>query len=178
MQEHVTEAMVLETMPRGEYDREAVLYTKKLGIIEVFTISSRKPTSKFSPHLDILNLVTVRLIEKNRITVTDALTIDRFDLIRHNPALRLRALELLYLVRSLAPRFIEESEVWNELISQFSKGVFNLHPFLHFFGYERTHAHCAVCDALDPNLFSVYDHAFFCSRCSSQFPRNELIYLV
>lgn len=178
MQEYVTDAIVLDVIPRGEFDREVSLYTRALGRIDAFAMSSRKPSSKFSPHLDILNLVTVRLVEKNRVTITDAATLDRFEELRGSRTLRPRALDLLHLIRSLAPRFSEESEVWNEIISQFSKPEVALPPFMSFFGYDTMHARCGVCETPAADFFSVRDQAFFCTRCGSKFPRNELIYVV
>lgn len=178
MQEYITDAVVLDVSPRGEYDREIALYTRILGRVDAFARGSRRPTSKFSPHLDIINLVSVRLVEKNRVTVVDVLTRDRFQNIRRDPSLYSRALSLLRLVYSLAPRFTEESEVWERLVAALSAGTVDPRPLLALFGYDVRHAACAACGAKDSDFFSPRDHVFFCSRCGSQFPRNELICVV
>lgn len=178
MHEYVTDAIVLDVSPRGERDKEVALYTHALGRVDAFAVGARRPTSKFSPHLDLLNLVRVRLVEKNRITVTDAQTLDRFPVTRGDIVRRAAALEVAHAVQWLAPHFSEEANIWKELLRQFSKNTFHMDPLLKTFGYERTNARCTICDAGHPGLFSVRDHAFFCVRCGSQFPRNELLYLM
>ena len=78
MVEYLTQAIVLDSRPQKENDRTVDIYTKNFGRLRVRVIGGRRILSKLAPHLDIFNLVTVRLVEKNQITVTDVLTDERF----------------------------------------------------------------------------------------------------
>ena len=82
MNEFVTEAIVLGSYTRGEYDKYTVLFTYTFGKIEARVVSGSKPQSKLFPHLDTLNHVTVRLARKTRFVVTDVLTRNRFTNLR------------------------------------------------------------------------------------------------
>ena len=65
MQEHFTEALVLDKEILGELDYRVFLYTQQLGKIAAKVRSGRRITSKLAPHLEPLNFIQARLIEKN-----------------------------------------------------------------------------------------------------------------
>src|SRR3989338_1105940 len=78
MSEYLTEGLVLCKEPSGEIDARILLYTKDLGKIWVKMKSGRKMTSKLNSHLEPLNKVIVRIVEKNGFRVVDALRFGRY----------------------------------------------------------------------------------------------------
>lgn len=177
MRETVTDAIVLKTAPRREYDRAVTLYTERLGKVEAVAVGALRPASKFAPHLDLLNLATVRLVEKNRFTVTDALAKERFPGLRADRANHAPALAFASALRELAPPHEADPGVWDLAVRSFATAAFGVRPLLALFGYAPTHAACAVCGAPRPALFSLRDRAFLCAKCGSQFPPAEVVYI-
>lgn len=176
MHEFVTDAIVVRTAPRGGYDRAVSLYTRRLGRVEAIAVGALRPASKFAPHLDLLNLVRVRLVEKNRFTVTDALTKERFAALRVDRARHAPALAFASLLHALAPLREPDPRVWSASLRALGGGNASLGPLLTLFGYEGTHARCALCGAAHPGYFSARDHSFYCAACGSQFPKGEVLY--
>ena len=86
--EYFTEAVVLDKEPSGEFDSIAHLYTQELGRVSASVTSARKILSKLNSHLEPLNLVQVRLVEKNRFHVADVLKTGALDR-QHLDALKL-----------------------------------------------------------------------------------------
>jgi len=177
MREYVTDAVVLGMRPVRENDRTVALFTKDLGKIEVKVVAARKLVSKFSPHLDPLNLVHVRLVKKNNFTLTDVLTKNRFSRLRGRAAVLGRSLELISLLNNLLPLSVPEPRVWHSLIHAFEgKGV-KVKLFLQLLGYDPLHASCANCHAQRVEAFSRFEQSFFCGKCARTFPSSELILL-
>ncbi len=178
MQEYVTDAIVLNTFPRGEADRIADLYTEHLGRIEVRMIGGRKPLSKLAPHLDIMGFATVRLVEKNQFTLVDAMSAPSSREMRdleYFPAL----LSIAALVRALAPRGVPDVRLWNALRRMYlERHQGAVAEFLKILGYDARHASCEECGDTPAGLFFLPNHEFFCARCGSKLPQNEVIYSV
>ena len=89
MREYLTDAIVLGQeqalstgRQAGDFDVRLDFYTKDFGRLKAKAKSLRKPTSKLAGHLEPMTLSKIRLIEKNGFLVADALTINRFDLLR------------------------------------------------------------------------------------------------
>ena len=79
MREYLTEAVVLNQDYLNDLDVRVDLYTRDFGRLKAKARSLKKTTSKLAGHLEPLTLSRVRLVEKNGLSVTDALTITRFD---------------------------------------------------------------------------------------------------
>lgn len=79
VREYLTEAVVLNQDYLNDLDVRVDLYTKDFGRLKAKARSLKKTTSKLAGHLEPLTLSRVRLVEKNGLSVTDALTITRFD---------------------------------------------------------------------------------------------------
>ncbi|MDI6820555.1 MAG: recombination protein O N-terminal domain-containing protein [Patescibacteria group bacterium] len=175
MKDYITEAIVLGIKPYRETDREVQLYTKDFGRITAKVIAGRKPLSKFSPHLDVLNLVTVRLVKKEGFTITDALTENRFSLLRQNRGSLRRALELAFIVKIFAPFHVSDLNLWHSLIRVFKKAFIDFGFFLKIFGYDPKAAKCENCGDKEISYFSLIDHSYLCANCRTKIPLSELL---
>src|SRR3989344_1490726 len=105
MLEFVSEAFVLGCEDLGEYDSRVHLYTKDFGKITARAKSLKKITSKLAGHLQPLNLVMARIMEKNGVQVLDALTLEKGKL---SPYLA----DALFLIKELAAEGQQDFEIW------------------------------------------------------------------
>ena len=177
MREYVTDAIVLKRDSSGEYDERVCLYTKQYGGLDVRVIGSRKPLSKFSPHLDVLNLVTIRMVRKNSYTLTDAYTTDRFVPLRHKSAGLGKALELVALLALLVPREQPDTRLWHTLLRAFRESVISNGTFLTILGYNPRHAKCDACGNERVAYFFTPQHSFACEVCGSGVRESDRIAL-
>lgn len=117
MIEYETEAVVLEKKTIGEVDAQIILYTQKLGKLEIIAKGLKKITAKLTSHLESFNLVVVTLIMVNRWHLTSALTLNNFPYLRKN----FPALETAYKTLKIFQEAIvspEEDEIlWQELVN-------------------------------------------------------------
>jgi recombinational DNA repair protein (RecF pathway) len=177
MNEYVTEGIVLNIRNQRETDRTADIFTRKLGRVDAKVTGGRKPLSKLAPHLDVLSLVKLRLVEKNQVMVVDALSEESFGGGRIVPALRSRALSLVHLLRFLLPKAEPDERLWHYLVKGFRAGAWRTGDILRILGYAPEEASCALCGHRPVASFYLKSQEFFCERCSSKAPQNELIWL-
>lgn len=166
MQELVTDAFVLGSYPskRAESFRIDVL-TQKMGRLSAKVVSGLKLNSKLSPHLDVLNLVRLRLVNKNDFLVTDALTIHRFEEVRKDMKSLSAALDLIFLIRSLNPEFYVDEDLWQKMFSSLKYNNIDISSILGSLGYGTSSAECHNCKE-PPSVFLPKDQIFFCTSCS------------
>ena len=165
MREYFTEGIVLGVRPYGEADRWVDLYTKDFGRIGVKMTGGRKLLSKLSPHLDVMNLVEARLVQKNQFTFADVITKNRFNLLRKNISQHSSALRLVFLLRSLVPESVQDLQFWHYLVRSFSWARINHGIFLKLLGYDPLLARCENCLTGGVSYFSPGDQSFLCKRC-------------
>jgi DNA repair protein RecO len=177
MREHVTDAIVLGRRPHREWDTVADLFTESLGRVEARVVGGTRSLSKFSPHLDPLNRVQVRLVAKNALTLADITTRDRHGSVRNDRSALRRAIEVTYLVRKLVPRGSPDPRLWAffERLSQCTTP--SVPEFLSLLGYDPRHAQCETCGRNVVSHFVVCDQAFSCIGCHVKFPMNEVVYI-
>jgi recombinational DNA repair protein (RecF pathway) len=177
MNEYVTEGIVLNVRNQRETDRTADIFTRQLGRVDVKVTGGRKPLSKLTPHLDVLSLVKLRLVEKNQIIVVDALSEENFGGGKFVPAVRAHALTLLNLLRFLLPQAEPDERLWHYLVKGFRAGAWRTKDVLRILGYAPEEASCALCGRRPVASFHLKSQEFFCDRCSAKAPQNELIWL-
>lgn len=175
MQEVVTEAIVLGIRSFSSLDRQVDLLTKDLGRVKAHVKSGSKPKSKLSPHLDKLNLVDVRLFEKNRFTVTDVLTKNRFSNIRKDAKLFSKALDILFLIQNTFPEEMTDLKLWHYLVEALKREKIKTKTFLKILGFNPQLAPCFKCKNKNDNEFFVPDQIFVCKNCSGKIPNDLLI---
>ncbi|MBI5733035.1 DNA repair protein RecO [Candidatus Jorgensenbacteria bacterium] len=177
MQEYLTDAIVLRTESRREFDEQVELYTKELGRVSARVIGGRRNLSKLAGHLDPLNLVTIRLVKKGGFTVTDVLTVSRFPRLRENVGVLGYALELSFLIRSTMPKLAPDFHVWYEFLRALKSRWINIKLFLKLLGYDPMHASCESCGKREIVYFTTSDHSFLCNGCRAQFPERGVVYI-
>lgn len=173
MKECVTEALVLNAEAAGEHDRTVHLFSKDLGLVEARVVAGRKILSRLQPHLPILGYSLVRLVNKNRFTVTDAILLRSWE--RTDPDFLGRALELAYGLIRLLPRGAADPLLWEMTLEQLRSGAIDYPAVLKIAGYDNNFASCERCRAkLHLNFFSLEDHCFLCRDCSTAILRPAL----
>ncbi|MEX2436723.1 MAG: recombination protein O N-terminal domain-containing protein [Candidatus Paceibacterota bacterium] len=165
MNEIITDAVVLLNQPQNDIDRSIVLLTKELGVIRAKAISGSKMTSKLSPHLNPLNLVKVRLINKNSFIVADALTENNFKNIREDESKLKNALESLFLIQFLTPQETPDDNLWNEVVDGLKLESINKSNILTVLGYSPELSTCFECNSKETEHFLYEDQIFACNNC-------------
>lgn len=176
MKEYITQAIVVRCVPKGS-DRVADLFTLGMGRLDARMVAGRAITSKFSPHCDPLNLLTVRLVKKKRYTLADAITVDRFPALRGNVRAFQAALEALLVLRILVPREEPDPRLFHELRRAFAEGKCTVRTVLALLGYDPRVAHCARCRRSSINFFVPSEGIFFCRACFAV-PGDEVVLIV
>ena len=170
MKEYFTEAIVLDEENVGELDKLVFLYTEELGQVRAKAKSVRRITSKFAGHLQPLNFVKVRLVEKNGLQIVDVITSDRAPKTGTN-------LGLLKFVKDMTFEFQKDRKIWL-LLKKFLKNPsqnFSYKPFLETLGFSPQFARCAICQNTNVVCFSKTEQIFFCKRCGLKIPKDEVI---
>ena len=180
MAEYATEAIVLyrsDPPLSGRAQNILVhLYTESLGYIEARVVSGKKIMSKLSPHLDVGNLIFVRLVYQNTFTVTDALTEERFFLGKAKAFERFS--RVAYLLTSLSPISFPDGDIWNALRQGLRVGEFEYRMFLSLLGYGSEHAECSLCENSHVHSFFLLNQSFACRLCVSRFPQEDTFALL
>ncbi|MEK9194268.1 MAG: DNA repair protein RecO [Patescibacteria group bacterium] len=177
MKEYLTQAIVLGVRPIKESDKLADLYTRDLGRIEARIIGGQKILSKLAQHLDLLNLVTVRLIEKNNFTVADIMSEEIFLGVKKDIESYRKARGVFSLIRSLLPKGVEDERLWQGLLRALRENNFNSGLFLKLLGYDPVSASCFQCSSKKVNHFFLRDQSFLCSLCHKNLSNDEKISL-
>lgn len=172
MLEIVTDALVLDTEPNGEYNSRVFLYTRELGGVVARATSLRKITSKMASHLEPLTFVRVRLIQKgdsNTYQLADALAFDRCVLWRESPDTLREGINIISIFKEPGLRGDVDAELWNIL-----RDIFANPPQLPFhqygtrivsaLGFDHRMAVCDVCGG-KPKVFSISGLIFYCQSC-------------
>lgn len=170
MKEYFTEAVILDETNTGELDKLIYLYTEDLGQVRAKAKSVRRITSKFAGHLQPLNFVKVRLVEKNGLQIVDAITSDRAPKTEIN-------LALLKFIKDMTFEFQKDRKVWL-LLKKILKNPpqdFSYKPFLEALGFSPQFARCAICQSANVVYFSKTEQIFFCRRCGLKIPKDEVI---
>ncbi len=175
MKEYLTPAIVLRTGPRGEFDRFVDLYTRNFGRIGARVVGGRRILSKLTPHLSVMSVANVRLVQKGGFTVTDALAQSGYSAFKKNIGQFSKFQDLIFLIREMAPKGLADLRLWHEFLRSFQTTRINFRIFLKLLGYDPVIASCELCGRGKVDYFYVGDQSFLCVKCSGQIPKNKLI---
>ncbi len=153
---------MLAVQPVRELDLRLSLFTKKFGKIKARARSARKITSKLAGHLQVGDLVQVRIVEKQGLQVVDALKKIRLPLSPHD----------LGLLDGLLPEFQPEAELWRLLGGE----ELPWRRVLKVLGWDPDHAHCRICQDAAV-IFDPRSQDFFCARCASKLVPDAVSYI-
>lgn len=178
MIEYFTEAIVLGKKEIGDFDGLIFLYTKDLGMVAAKAQGIRKITSKLAGHLEPLNFVRARLIEKNGFRIADALATKQRKQTRASIENFSKLLNLLQFIKETAFELQPDPYFWREirkvLISDFDEKI-TYRNLLKILGFDTKFASCHNCGSKAVDCFYKTDQIFFCKKCSGKIPQNEVI---
>lgn len=163
-----------------EIDAQIVLYTRDFGKVLAKAKSARKMTSKLNGHLQPLNFINARLIEKSaggqRFQVVDALTVDYgqidTDLTRTNAKNIQKFLNIAEFINEMTFELHQDLRLWQAIKKIFSHTGENLSEkiiyrgLLKILGFDPEHASCVVCGNSRVDYFSKTEHVFLCAKCA------------
>lgn len=113
-----SEAIVIRRRNSGEADKILTLLTKDSGKVHVKAKGIRRITSKRSPHLELLNHVSVTLYKTDHMSiVTEATVVEDYEGLKKNLTRVYAAYHLCELVDGLCPENQEQGEIF-ELLQQ------------------------------------------------------------
>ncbi|HZJ18669.1 MAG TPA: DNA repair protein RecO [Patescibacteria group bacterium] len=122
MKTYKTEGIVIRRRNLGEADKIVTIFTRKFGKLQVKAPGVRKITSRRSPHIELLNHVSLSLyIGRNLPIITEAESIDTFSDIKVDLKKVAAAYHLCELIDNLCPENQENYEVFMLLKDTFSK---------------------------------------------------------
>lgn len=174
MVEFVTEAIVVDKDPWRERDARVFLYTHTLGLVAAKATSARAPRAKLNAHLEPLNIIMVRLAQRQEnesalFQISDALVVDHCGSWRDTSDHLACGLEIAQFLRQQQIGDADE-EVW-----ELAKNTLQSPPrrtageykkeLLGAMGFSPTHATCAVCSAGSIAAFDFGSAIFYCSGC-------------
>ena len=113
---------MLSKKEMGDNDVLFFLYTKELGRVAALAKGAKRLTSKLAGHLEPLSLSNVRLVEKKRLHIADALLLDNFKNIRNNYRTFKEALLLLKFIEDNTFEFQADELLW-QVLSQALKNL-------------------------------------------------------
>lgn len=163
MREVFTEAIVLDSEPSGDFDFRVHLFTKELGRIAAKATSARKILSKLNAHLQPLNLIDVRLVQKNNFQIIDAL---------RKSKLSPDFLRTARLIKELTVENDPDFSLWSVLSFLIQTKQTNLSLVLNALGYGMEFADCSVCGG-QPQYFSLKQLGFYCKKCCFNIESSE-----
>ncbi|OGM91768.1 DNA repair protein RecO [Candidatus Wolfebacteria bacterium RIFCSPLOWO2_01_FULL_38_11] len=182
MTEYITEALVLDKEESGEMDGLITLYTEELGKVVCRAKSIKKSVSKLNGHIEPLNFVLSRLIEKGSFQMVDALTIESNIDLKDNPEILAKFLRILGFLKTMTFEFHPDLRLWAAIKKIFKERAANDYnekliygAFLKIFGFDPEFASCALCHRKEAAAFVKSEHLFLCNNCTSKVPQNEII---
>ena len=173
------EAVIIKKTKLGEADIILTLYTSRMGKIQGFAKSLRKPKSKMAGHLELLTHSQVSLARgRNLDTVTGSQTIDGFLPLKSDLELTSYALYVTEVVGQFTADHIENQPLYQLLVDTLHQlclendrelvlRYFELH-LLNLVGYRPQLGQCVSChSALKPqtNYFSSRAGGVLCPEC-------------
>lgn len=177
MSEYITRAIVLGFEGKKEHDKVFDLYTESFGRIRVQSPGGRKILSKLSPHLDTADFATVKIIEKNNLTLADSFREEKITEKNGNAVFFARMLRVLSLVKRLSPEGLPDGGLWHFLGDARRRGEIDFRALLGHLGYGVENASCEECGSRRVAAFSEASQEFFCDACCLKLPGNNVLYL-
>jgi len=175
-----TQGFIFKNKDISEADRVFSIFTYDFGRLEVFGKAIRKITSKLRGGIEIFSFSEIEFIQgKNRKTLTDTISIKKFNNIIQEPA----RLEICHKIGDILDNFIKGQQK-EELISALLNETLNklndqnylsrltyyyfFWNFLSIMGYCPEIYKCAICGSkLNPDILYFSDNAggIVCKNC-------------
>ena len=183
--EYQTEVIVIKKTKLGEADSILTFFTPRLGKIQGFARSLRKPKSKMAGHLELLTHSTVSFSRGrgNIDTITGAQTINTFLPLRNDLWLTSCGLYVAELVHQFTAEYQENLPIFQLTLETLARlcqaenkelvlRYFELH-LLEYAGYRPQLRECVICHKTleqNTNYFSPAAGGLLCPACNSSHP--------
>ena len=152
VKEYFTEAVVLDKESLGELDARVSLYTQIAGKIFAKVKSARKINSKLSPHLEPLNLVKARIVQKNGLQIADVVKFGK---------LGAENIRILKLISGTVLEGAPDYHLWSLVKS----GTILPEQILKVLGFDPEFSLCVKCQGEKPEFFIFNDAVYICRKC-------------
>ncbi len=183
--EYSTEAIIIRKTKLGEADSILTLFTPRLGKIQGFARSVRKPKSRLAGHLELLTYSNVSFVRGHNVdTITGAQTINSFLPIKDDLWLMSCGLYIAELVNQFTAEHQEHNDIFQLMLETLEKlpkaenkellmRYFELH-LLQNAGYRPQLRECVACHKqLEPttNYFNPLGGGMLCPECAAARPQ-------
>jgi len=188
-----TQGIILGKIDRGESDRLFTIYTKDYGIVNLLARGERKIKSKLRSGLELFYLSEIEFVQgKAQKTLTDAILINKFKVLRKD----IEKLKVAYQISSLVDKLLKgqesDKEIWKLLNEVFEK-LNSIHlkdlkinlvyhyflwNFLSILGYQLDLYNCFVCQKkiIPGKIFIIpKEGGLVCENCKRKVKKSELI---
>ncbi len=157
---------MLDNEDLGDFDARIYLYTRDFGKISSKARSIRKITSKLAGHLQPLNIVQARLVNKDgilaNVRLVDALKVGQLPRTA-------RTISILNLIKELSAEGQSDPELWDAIHSGGKDGLTGV-LVLSLLGFNPDLAVCQLCGGRQPANFVYRNLDYFCSACFANSP--------
>lgn len=186
MKEYFTEAFVLDVKESGEFDALITLYTRDFGKLAAKAKSVKKIVSKSTGHLQPLNFVNVRLIEKSGslagkwdFQIIDALTSESCARLKANADSFAKFLNVASFIKEAVFDLQPDYHFWlaikkNMKLDAEGEPII-YRRLLEVLGFDPKFADCVACEFKEVDFFHKNDHCFLCGKCAFKVPKDELL---
>lgn len=187
MKEYFTEAFILDVQEIGECDSLITFYTRDFGKITAKAKSIKKIISKSAGHLQPLNFVNIRLIEKNTLPagrqsfqIIDALTSENCAKLKINIDSFVKFLNIAKFIKDATFEHYPDYRFWLAIkkvmgLDVIKNEIIIYRGLLKILGFDPEFADCVACELKEITFFFKNDHCFLCKKCAFKAPKNELI---
>lgn len=188
-----TQGIILGKIDRDESDRLFTIYTKNYGLINLLARSERKIKSKLRSGLELFYLSEIEFIQgKAQKTLTDAILINKFNIIRKD----IERLKVSYQISGLVDKLLRgqepDKDVWKLLNEVFEKlnsthlkefkislvYYYFLWNFISTLGYQIDLYDCFVCQKkiiLGKIFIIPKEGGLICENCRTKFKNSKPI---
>lgn len=171
MKEFVTEAIVMSLEHSGEWDANVNLLTKEIGRISARVIGGKRSLSKFAQHLNPLNIVLVRIVQKKAFTLTDVITKTRF---LGTARSMQKSLAAMAVMNASIPLSSPDQRLWFYTSGALQDGEVSQNEILKILGSDPSRAVCGKCRKSGVKLFVPEDQIFLCEICGRKTGKNGI----
>jgi DNA repair protein RecO len=182
--ELITEAIVLDKTPWRECDARVLLYTEHVGLVRATATSARAPRAKLNAHLEPLNVIIVRLAQRQEnesalFQISDALILDHCVAWRDTAEHAQCGLEVLGFLRQQQTGDADDA-VWDTAKKMLSEppratAVEYQKQLLNVMGFAPEYATCAVCSVGVAAAFDFVHAVFYCEGCARLGADNDSV---
>lgn len=188
-----TLGLILKKENRGEANQLFTIYTEDFGKLEILGRAIRKITSKLRASTDIFYLSEIEFIQgKAYKTLTDAVLIDKFDVLRKSLRRFKIAKSIVEVLNDLVKGQERDEAMWKLLVESFARlnarykekdTVYKVYyyffwNFLFLLGYRPEIYNCVLCGKkLVPEklFFGSKEGGVVCHKCSEDIGIREYI---